>query len=593
MKMPAILRRTTVVVSTIALSAVGIAGASTSQADTNFTFHAPTLNGAVFATAASADGRTVIGGGFSTVNGAQVNGLAVLNADGSLDQDFLRAITSGGNVGFDGPVYSVVPTPSGFLVGGSFTQLKGQPVGRVVNLVRSNTGWLASNSFGTGFDGVVRALAITGVRTVVAVGGFTTYQGQAAAGIAEFDLYNGAFGSAFGSNVGAGLSGVGKAVYVQENGQILVGGTFTHASSASRSQLARYLASGALDTSFSPAVAGGVGPEVTTITTFPSGRIVVGGTFSTVNGATHNNIAIISPDGSLPSLSVNPSANGAVWSAVRQIGGCVIVAGAFTQMNSFPVGGISKLLDNGFGRGPFNVGSGAHAGYISSLASAPDGEVVIGGAFDSFDGLPLAGSIVRITDSPANPIPLVVTLGNGRVTITWQLPITQTGGSPLADIYSGWWAVSSSNQGSCDVVLTSPSRATTTCSGMKNGAHHIVDLTVVNQAGYANEDGSLTVIPRTTPSGVRSPMTTFPAAKKAKLSWTVPASNGGASITAYLYCLKACTKSINWKSTGGSPARTYVTLTGLTKGAKYTVRVRAKNAAGTGPAVLVLFTQAK
>ncbi len=70
----------------------------------------------------------------------------------------------------------------------------------------------------------------------------------------------------------------------------------------------------------------------------------------------------------------------------------------------------------------------------------------------------------------------------------------------------------------------------------------------------------------------------------AQVSWTAPASDGGSPITGYTATAshgdQACT------TTGV----TTCTLTGLTNGRRYTVRVRAINARGGGPAARMQFT---
>ncbi len=88
-------------------------------------------NGTVHAVAIQADGKILIGGGFTLVNGSAHTNLARLNRDGSLDDSF--------GPSFDGPrpaVYSVVVQDDGkILVGGAFQIING--LGRT-NLARLN-----------------------------------------------------------------------------------------------------------------------------------------------------------------------------------------------------------------------------------------------------------------------------------------------------------------------------------------------------------------------------------------------------------------------------------------------------------------------
>lgn len=99
-------------------------------------------------------------------------------------------------------------------------------------------------------------------------------------------------------------------------------------------------------------------------------------------------------------------------------------------------------------------------------------------------------------------------------------------------------------------------------------------------------NSTLVIISRLTvvapPSAPGAPTSVSATAGNAQLAltWTAPASNGGSAITGY---------TVEYTPSGGSPATantgsaaTSYTLTGLTNGTSYTVRVRAVNAVGNG-----------
>ena len=84
-----------------------------------------------------------------------------------------------------------------------------------------------------------------------------------------------------------GTNGPVLAVAVQADGKILVGGNFTHAGggtglTTARSHIARFNADGTVDTGFNP----GVNVNVYALAVQPDGKILVGGNFSTLGGAT-------------------------------------------------------------------------------------------------------------------------------------------------------------------------------------------------------------------------------------------------------------------------------------------------------------------
>jgi len=181
------------------------------------------VNGPVFAILVQADGKVVIGGEFSTVNGIARRNVARLNADGTLDRTFVDRIQDGTN----GPVFALAAHPSGgVLVGGSFAM-----AGEVQreNLALYNP------------DGKVDKV----------------------------------FGSSDGGQV---TNGVVRAVLVQPDGKILIGGGFTVSFGQQRHNIARLKADGTLDdvSLTKPAVNG----QVNALGALADGSFVAGGGFS-------------------------------------------------------------------------------------------------------------------------------------------------------------------------------------------------------------------------------------------------------------------------------------------------------------------------
>ena len=77
-------------------------------------------NGPVYAVAALTDGKVVVGGDFTRVNSTLANRIARLNSDGSPDASFISGS------GVNGPVWALAETGEGFLlVGGEFTTVAG------------------------------------------------------------------------------------------------------------------------------------------------------------------------------------------------------------------------------------------------------------------------------------------------------------------------------------------------------------------------------------------------------------------------------------------------------------------------------------
>ena len=84
-------------------------------------------NDSVFSVAVQSDGKVLIGGWFTNVNGTTRNFVARLNSDGTLDASF--------DPGANNTVYSVAVQSDGkILIGGDFSMVKGTSRNRITRL---------------------------------------------------------------------------------------------------------------------------------------------------------------------------------------------------------------------------------------------------------------------------------------------------------------------------------------------------------------------------------------------------------------------------------------------------------------------------
>ena len=124
-----------------------------------------------------------------------------------------------------------------------------------------------------------------------------------------------------------------------------------------------------------------------------------------------------------------------------------------------------------------------------------------------------------------------------------------------------------------------------TVTGLTNGTRYYFRVLAKNVAGNSAWSNTANAIPRTKPSAPRS-LTAAPTnlSGQVRLSWLLPASNGGAAITDYII-QRSANGTSSWVTIndGVRTTRTY-TVTGLANGTRYYFRVLARNAAGTGVA---------
>ena len=166
---------------------------------------------------------------------------------------------------------------------------------------------------------------------------------------------------------------------VQPDGKVLLGGTFTTLGGVARNRMARVDAAGVVDPAFDPNVNG----EVVAMVLQPDGKIVIGGIFSSVGGQTRNGLARLNADGTLDT-AFNLNADSFVYGLTAQPDGKILVAGGFDDIGGTPMGKVARLtaegaLDTGFANPVCN-------NTAACTVVQPDGKIVVGGVFSMVGG---------------------------------------------------------------------------------------------------------------------------------------------------------------------------------------------------------------
>jgi uncharacterized delta-60 repeat protein len=346
------------------------------------------MNDNVYSVALQTDGRMIAGGDFTTVNGVKVNRLARLNRSGTTDDSFL---INAGLSGANATVLALVSQTDGrVLAGGWFTTLNGinrSYVGRL------NADGSTDPSFnpGAGADNVVWCLAeafINSNRVLYVGGTFLTFNGISSRGLVRLKD-DGSVDSAF--NTGAGLNGIvyGVAVYpagTPNAGKVLAGGSFVNVNGTARANIVRLNQDGSVDPTFNPGT--GASDLVRAVAIQADGRALLGGAFTSVNGAPLNRLARLNADGSVDAtFLVGEGANGLVEALAIQADNRIVVVGDFTRASGVSRNRITRLMPNGKVDPTINFGTGANA-FIATLALQPDGMMVLGGGFTQIQDQP-------------------------------------------------------------------------------------------------------------------------------------------------------------------------------------------------------------
>ncbi len=299
--------------------------------DTGF---APTVNGTVFAVAVQSNGKILIGGGFSTVNGSTRQGVARLNADGSLDTGFAPFIATGTPYG--GIVVDALALQSdgSILMGGgfavsdfSFTESRGN-IARLLTNGNLDTGFFAEA------NDRVFAIAVLPDGRVSIGGSFTSVNGNG------YVTYHAALSSTGLIDAVIEPNNVVFAIANQSDGKQLVGGAFTLAAGYSRSRLARVLpnSSYGADTGYAPTP----NDTVRSMALQADGKLILGGDFTTVNGAARSYVARLNTNGTTDTGWAVP-ANNAVVSIAVQTDGKILVAGSFTTLDGITRNRLARI----------------------------------------------------------------------------------------------------------------------------------------------------------------------------------------------------------------------------------------------------------
>jgi uncharacterized delta-60 repeat protein len=186
-------------------------------------------------------------------------------------------------------------------------------------------------------------------------------------------------------NIGIGFDSIVISVAIQEDGKILVGGTFTAYDGVSQSRISRLNPDGSRDTSFN--IGSGFNSNVNSITVQSDGKILVGGYFTNYNGVTQNFIARLNSDGSLDfGFNTGGGFNNAARSIVLQEDGKIVVVGYFISYNGGSQNYIARLNPDGTLDTSFNIGTGFNAA-LETIAIQSDGKFVVGGYFISYNGV--------------------------------------------------------------------------------------------------------------------------------------------------------------------------------------------------------------
>lgn len=348
------------------------------------------LNGDVNTIAVQPDGKVIVGGTFDTYISTNLNYIARLNDDASIDTSFIY----GGGGGFNRTVRKIVVQPDGkILVGGDFTSYNDStlevvtPCNGIARLT-NNGSFDPDFTVGSGFNpteygGNVYDIALQPDGKILVSGWFNQYNGTTLSRICRLDA-SGSFDATFITAEFTNTHNVGydavQSIALQPDGKVICGGMFRELGVDAANKTVRLDSTGSIDTSF--ANAGVYGDYfVNVVRLQDDGKVLVGGEFTYTN---NNYIVRVNSTGSIDTSFLTIGGfDGQVWDINVLTSGQVVVAGAFTTYQGNQTNHLCKLSNSGslvsiYGAQPsFND-------QCLALATQPYGKILVGGTFTSY-----------------------------------------------------------------------------------------------------------------------------------------------------------------------------------------------------------------
>ncbi|OUJ71638.1 hypothetical protein BXP70_21400 [Hymenobacter crusticola] len=396
------------------------------------------------------DGKYLVAGGFTQVNGSPATGLARLNADGTLDEAFTTTVACKGSVVrmrvlTDGQI--LLQNQWGISVGGrTFSSLaKLNADGTLAADFTPGSGPMQA-----GYAGPVAAMTVQPDGKILLGGLFSSYDGVAANSLVRLNA-NGSVDQTFTTALNKGfVDSYGRAadvqgVVIQPDGKVLVCGTFENYNNTGRSGLVRLNSDGSLDVSFNPASIGkrvqavaldsrtnavvihtsdgtqqivrltSTGQVDNSFNPFggsncfyldyqndeelavdASGRVILSGCFADFGGTSGNSyVTRLLPDGQLDAqFAIGKQLNGRVHSVKILANGEILLGGHFSRYGSLRNVNLVRVNDKAELISTFHPAI-MQPGQLDEVVQQADGKIIVGGQFWKINGQD-AGNLARL-----------------------------------------------------------------------------------------------------------------------------------------------------------------------------------------------------
>jgi uncharacterized delta-60 repeat protein len=363
-------------------------------------YYSYTASQTVNASKTQADGKTIVVGQFTAWNGVTVNRIVRLNPDGTRD----TAFNDNTGIAADATIKCIAIQSNGqILLGGDFGKWNATTVNGIVRLNSDGTrDTTFTTNVGSAANDEISAIAVQSNGQILVGGNFTTWKGVPTIRLVRLNS-NGTLDTDFDNQSGVSANNEIRAIAVQSNGQILLGGYFDVFDFATASYVVRLNSNGSRDTTFSSNTANSLDGSVESIALQSDSKIVLGGSFTTWNGSAANNIVVLNTNGTRSTFSsgVSSSEYGSINSIAIQPNGQMVLGGIFTAWNGTAANKIIRVSSSGALDSAFNanIGTGPNEGVLN-VDITPNGDIIVSGFFYTFNGS-VRNRIVKLGGEPA------------------------------------------------------------------------------------------------------------------------------------------------------------------------------------------------
>jgi uncharacterized delta-60 repeat protein len=232
---------------------------------------------------------------------------------------------------------------------------------------------------------------------IIISGQFNSYNGNAANGIARLNT-DGSFDNTF--NMGSGFTSGGYAVSIalQSDGKIVMAGNFQTYNGADAKYILRINADGSLDNTFSSITSTSGGFVINSIKVQPDNKVLVVGNFTSYNGTTTTRGLIrLNGDGTIDNAFITANGTGIndpvnqyyLYDVVPQASGKIIIGGTFTTFNSVSRNNITRLNSDGSLDNTFVIGTGFTGSIhlVRNLLIDASNKILVSGNFTTYNGV--------------------------------------------------------------------------------------------------------------------------------------------------------------------------------------------------------------